>query len=220
MKKYLLIVLITITFSVLLISCSGGVVNLVKNNMSDIRFTYFEGQSLEYSCSLSCGLREEVYEYNGISTKNVECGVVSLAFKEAKNFIFLEIELFVNNEKIECILELSPYENEYMGDIQKNIPNNADVRIKLKDQSQEPSLLHPVSNIWEIDCDKALKIGVDYYKDTIKALYFNKVFHGECYLKPISKFGYNKIFWYFSVIDMGSNIKNCLIDVNTGQIIS
>ena len=116
-------------------------------------------------------------------------------------------------------MELSPYENIYMGDIQKNIPNNADVRIKLKDQSQEPSLLHPVSNDWEIDCDKASKIGVDYYKDTIKALYFNKIFHGECYLKPISKFGYNKIFWYFSVIDMGSNIKNCLIDVNTGQII-
>lgn len=219
MKKNLAIVVIIMFFCLFTISCSGGLYGIVKNNMSDIRFTFFEGMGDDYNITLSCGMREEIYEYNGTSTKNVECGVVCLTFNSIKPLSLIKAEVTVDGNAVNYILELSPYENVYMCDIQKNVLSDSEVYVKIENQDNSIKLL-PVSNEWQIDYTKALKIGTDHLKEQIKSLYFNKSFHGECYLKPITKFGYKNVFWYFSVIDMGGSINNCLIDVQTGKIIA
>ena len=218
MKKKVLFVIFIFLVCFLFISCTNGTISIVKKNLSDFQTVLFIGEGENYYCGLSSGYRESEYYYNGISTSLVECGVVSLQFKDIITYQNVQIELEIDGTATEYLLELSPYENVFMCDIEKSILNNQDVLLNIKSQ-QEKIKLKCVSNDWKINENTALQIGTEYLNDKIKELYFNKKLNAECYLKPIFKFGYDKVFWYFSVINLGGDVNYCLIDVNTGKVL-
>lgn len=205
--------------AILLLGGCDATDNIVLNNMSDLRINYFEGKGNSFYVNLSCGYREEVFAYDGVSTNPVECGVITLGFFDKCTYASVIIVLNVDGEETEYILEKSPYEDVYMEDIGYIITKGKNVSIKLKNQEQVVALKE-TSSSWNVGYKKAIKIGSDYFKDNITGLYFNGSFHAEAYLKIVSKIEYENIYWYFSIIDQSGNAFSCLIDVVSGNIVS
>ena len=191
--------------------------SLVISNMSDLRVNYFYGKGQDYFCTLSCGYREEPFAYDGISHKSVECGVLTVGFYDICSYQKISVELTVDGTVNIYELEHSPYEELYMADLEYIMSKSSTVSIRLKNANEDVALIE-LSDSFKIDYNSAIKIGVKYYKNTIENLYFNNKLNAECYLKITQKEGFDKLFWYFSIIDISGNIHLCLIDVNTGQV--
>ena len=90
-----------------------------------------------------------------------------------------------------------------MADINKILTKENFIKIKLKNQNNEV-VLNEESQFWQIDNKQALKIAVK---------------HAECYLKVLSKKDFDKIYWFFSFVDREGKSTNCLIDINSGELI-
>lgn len=193
--------------------------NYVLNNMSDLRINYFEGKNQEIFVNLSCGYREDIFVYNGVSTTPVECGVISLAFINICTYNSVEIVLIVDGKSFEYVLEKSPYEDVFMEDIGKILNSNSKITIKLKNQKQELEL-ECLSNNFKIDYKKAIKIACEHFKNQINGYYFNNKFNAEAYLKILSKKDYENKYWYFSLIGTDGKNYSTLIDCYTGEVIA
>lgn len=217
MKKIIILILF-VSFVFVTTACSNSFENVVENNFSDIRINYFIGENEEYYVNLSCGHREEIFAYDGVSTSKVECGVLTLGFFQSKNYSQISVILNVDNEDKEIILEKSPYGDIYMADIGKILTKENFIKLKLKNQNNE-IVLNEESQHWQIDYIQALKIAIKYYKEDLEKLYFNNKLNAECYLKVLSKKDFDKIYWFFSFVNREGKFTNCLIDINSGDII-
>lgn len=217
MKKFF--ALLFVVFCMFALSGCNVEYNEVLNNMSDLRINYFVGTSKDMEISLSCGYREEIFAYDGVSSSPIECGVISLMFFETHSYSSIEVALEIDGVEENIVLEKSPFEDVFMYDIQKILNNQNKIFVRLKNTSQKIELKE-ISNEWAVDYKLALKIASEHYGKQIRELYFNNRFNAECYLKPIYKSDFGRTFWYFSIIDKVGNNYNLLIDVNTKEIIS
>ena len=217
MKKVLCVFIFIVT--ILLLGGCDSSNSIMLNNMSDLRINYFEGKNSNIYVNLCCGYREEVFAYDGVSTNPIECGVITLGFVDKCTYSSVNILLNVDGREEEYVLEKSPYEDVFMEDIGYILNKQNKISLKLKNQSDEIELME-VSSDFKVNYKKAIKIGADYFKDKIAALYFNGTFHAEGYLKIVSKIEYENKFWYFSVIDQSGKSFSCLIDVMSGKVIS
>ena len=217
MKKVVVMFLFILCFVFVTTGCSSSLERMVENNMSDIRINYFTGENEEYYVNLSCGYREETFAYDGVSTNKVECGVITLGFMQAKNYSQISIILNIDNVEEEVILEKSPYESVYMADINKILTKENFIKIKLKNQNNEV-VLNEESQFWQIDNKQALKIAVKHFEQDLQNLHFNNKLNAECYLKVLSKKDFDKIYWFFSFVDRAGKSTNCLIDINSGEL--
>ena len=205
--------------AVLVVSGCEGIDNIVLNNMSDLRINYFEGKNDNFYVNLSCGYREEVFNYDGISSTPTECGVLSLGYFDICSYASVTVVLIVDGEQNEYVLEKSPFENVYMEDIGKILTKDNIVKIKLKG-TDEIIVLNEISNKWKINYKKAIEIGAKYLKEKLESLYFNGTLHAEGYLKVVSKIDYEKKYWYFALTSQSGENYSLLIDVESGEIIS
>lgn len=215
-KVFCVIVLIICMFMVC--GCDDSA-NIVLNNMSDLRINYFEGKNEIFYANLSCGYREENFAYDGESTRPIECGVLSFGYFEYCSYNSIEVELEINGNKNNFILEKSPYEEVYMADIEQILNKDDVIYINLKNQNEKIQLNDTSSN-WAVNYKKAINIASEYFIDTINNLYFNGQFNAECYLKIISKIDYENKYWYFSIMDKTGETHSCVIDINSGEVIT
>ena len=217
MKKIFVIILIGFCFA--FVAGCVGVDSMVLNNMSDIRFNFFEGKNDNIHITLSCGYREEIFAYDGQSTNPLECGVLAVGYFEFCSYSSIVVILGVDGVESEYVLEKSPYEELYMEDIGKILTSENNVYIRLKNQKEKIEL-YEMSGEWTVDYKKAINIASSHFNEDLKDLYFNGKFNAECYLKVVSKIDFDDKFWYFSFIDRAGNSKSCLIDIYGGEIIS
>lgn len=218
MKKIIGLILICL-ISVGLFSACDNIFGEVFNNMSDLRINYFEGENKNIYVNLSCGYREDVFAYDGISQKPVECGVIVLGFYNIQSYNSVVICLEVDGIITEYTLEKSPYENVYMEDIGKILNSSNKICLSLKNQNEKIEL-KDVSDSWNINYKNAIKIATEFFKKDLSGLYYNSKFNAECYLKVIAKPNFDNKYWYFSFIDTTDNLWSCLIDVFTGHVSS
>ena len=198
--------------------CANRFEQLVKQNMSDMRINFFEGENDLLYADLSCGYREQNFAYDGISTQKVECGVLSVEFKKVYSYQSICISLEIDGNTKDYVLERSPFENKYMVDLEKIINNNSLISFALKNQAEKCNLAC-VSKNWKVQYDNAIKIAVDVLKDDLSKLFYNNKLNAEGYLKVVSKHDYDQKFWYFSYIDKTGQSKSMLINVTNGKII-
>lgn len=162
-------------------------------------------------------MRESEFTYDGISTKKVECGVISLGFYETRLYDKISIILTINGVETEYVLDKSPYEDLFMADIEKALPNDAEIFVNLKNQENNVKL-NELSETWEIDYKRAIEIGSTHFEQKLNELYFNKKLNCECYLKIIYNEDFKYPYWYFSIIDRSGADYSILIDTNSGEI--
>lgn len=214
LKFATIIVLIFCCF--LFVGCSENLSNLVKENMSDLRINYFEGETELFYADLSCGYREQNFVYDGVSTPKTECGVLSVEFKKTYSYLSICVNLEIDGDTKEYVMLKSPFENKYMVDIEKIVNEKNTIILSLKNQDDYCDLIN-VSKDWKIQYEDALNIGIEAFKEELKNEYSNGKFNAEGYLKVVSKNGFDQKFWYFSFITTKNVSKSMLINVNSGK---
>lgn len=212
MKKILLMLIFISVF--VFCACDSQINKIVLDNMSDLRINYFAGENDTFFAELSSGFREEYFFYDGVSTNKKQCAVLSLGFFENNNSNSIKLQISINSLTQSIELLRSPFEQLFMVDLEKQINNNANVKIIYNNCELK---LTCVSNSWRVDYQKAINIGITKFQKEIKNLYFNNRLNAEGYLKVVNDFNFNQTFWFFSIIDRTGKKYSMLIDVNTAR---
>lgn len=221
MKKLKFLTLIFAAAFLFLGGCGLNVKNEVADNISDIRYSMFEGVNQNFNATLMCGMRENPYEYDGISNQKTQFGVIAVVFNQIKQENQIAYKLIIDGAESNGYLEENPFDRSFMTDIGKIIDTTSSVQLLL-DGEIDPIVLTPISADWQIDYTKALEIALTTLEADLKPFFNNKQFAAECYLKIIhdQKNMGSPYYWYFGVIGQNGQNKTLIIDVHSGEIIT
>ncbi len=203
MKKIYIASCITICLFILaflLVGC-GRQNNNVPDNLSDARYGIFDAQNEQLSTTFIYGERENPYKPDGVSNSRVNFGIISVVFPQKQTENEFEFTLKSGDKTFTGKIEKSPFTEEYLADIGSQITTNEPIELTLKLPTGETKLtLEKRSENWEINFEKALKIGENALKDEIREMSKNGSI--EYYLKIISnnKTNFGTYFWAFTAI--------------------
>lgn len=200
-------------------ACSINVKTIIDKT-SDLTSTFFYSDT-DFGCvEVYCGQREKVFEYDGISTKKVDYGIVKVCFDEKTEYKTIEAQLQVDDEVLDLILEQNPFDQSYMVDIEKQISSNSNILLKLPNIKTDNIVVECQSNKWEISDKDAIEIAGKTLKDFMVENSKNNVDY-ECYLKIVHNIqdGQRLYFYTFSVKTTQLKSANILIDVYSGEVL-
>lgn len=222
MKKFGLTAIVAVMMF-LFVGVSGCGLNVksdVVNNLSDVRYSVFVGQSQGVVSNLMCGMRENPYSYDGKSNKKTEFGVITVFF-ENKPEEELHFSLSVGKTNYAGTLEENPYNHSFMADIQKIVDGDEGVYLTIEGVVKDMQLM-PESKDWAVQYDKALDIAFEALEEDLMMLYSSRKFCGECYLKIVlDQSGIeNPYYWCFMYVGQNGESGSVIIDVNTGEILT
>ena len=214
MKKVLLslgVLPVVLLFS----GCSKSQVELVKENMSEITYTYFYGKCDEFEISLSSGEREEPYVYNGKNEQMYDFGLVVAKLKtdkEKESMIFS-----INGDATSEVLEYNMVTGTYMLDLERSFDEGDLISVKY---GNTQITLDCLSKEFKVGYDKAIDIGVNEFSEEISKMLQKDELKAECYLKILDNLsnGFDSRFWCFSIVNEEGEHLNCVIDVESGEI--
>jgi hypothetical protein len=215
-------VMLLVCFSVcLLTGCGSDIKNEMIKNLSDVRYNLFEAKTDEIKVTLMCGLREDPYDYNGISNPKCEFGVITANFTEMPEVNEIGFTLIVNGVGYYGNIEKNPFGHNFMADIEKIVEDNANVYLTI-DGIEGELLMTCVSKNWTVQYEDALNIATEYFMEQAKQFFKNKKFKAECYLKIIydENSEFDSYFWYFGIIGTDNAKLSLVIDVNSGEILT
>ena len=206
-------------------SCSGGLHDMVKGNISEFREFVLAGQTDEVYTELMCGQREIEYIVDGYSHELIPFGVLTFKFVEDvvpadENVTFV---LFVGTQKFSGLCEKSPFDGSFAYDIKTIIDKKQNVLVEVSVGDKKLSMkLNSVMIDWVIFGDEALEVFVNQYKQELKSLVKNGVFKGEVYVKIIGDYdGYfSGYLYYVNCIGQTGENMSILVSPKTGNILS
>lgn len=207
-------------FSCLLFcACSINVKTIIEKT-SDLTSTFFFS-STDFGCvEVYCGQREQIFEYDGISTKKVDYGIVKVCFDEKTEYKTIDAQLKIDDEVLDLVLEQNPFDQSYMVDIEKQISQNANLTLKIPNINVNNLEVECQSNKWKISDKDALEIAGKTLKEFMTTNSKNNVDY-ECYLKVVHNIqdGQRLYFYTFSVKTTQLKTTNILIDVYSGEVL-
>ena len=220
MKKISFVVLAVMMIGCAMLSgCGLNVKSDVLNNLSDVRYSVFVGQSDGVVANLMCGMRENPYSYDGKSNKKTEFGVITVFFKNRPSED-LHYSLSVGKSSYAGVLEENPYNHSFMADIQK-IVDGEGVYLTIEGVVDGMQLM-PESKDWAVQYDKALDIAYEVLEEKLMGLYSSRRFCGECYLKIVLDQSSidNPYYWCFMYVGQNGESGSVIIDVNSGEVLT
>ena len=219
MKKLVCLMLVCGILFLAPLGCGQTLSAAIEDNMSEIRRNVFEGQNDSLKVSFMSGEREDPYEYNGISEKNIDFGIFTVYFNEFIGNYKVPFVATINEEKFEGMLEKNPYNESYMVDIEKSAADDAEIIISIN--NMPAVVLENISSTWQVDYNQALELGKTYLNDELNEIYSSGKFQAECYLKHITdeKFISGQYFWSFYVVDTKFVRHTVMFDVNSGDLL-
>lgn len=221
MKKISFVVLAVMMIGCAMLSgCGLNVKSDVLNNLSDVRYSVFVGQSDGVVSNLMCGMRENPYSYDGKSNKKTEFGVITVFFKNRPSED-LHYSLSVGKSSYAGVLEENPYNHSFMADIQKIVDGEGGVYLTIEGVVDGMQLM-PESKDWAVQYDKALDIAYEVLEEKLMGLYSSRRFCGECYLKIVLDQSSidNPYYWCFMYVGQNGESGSVIIDVNSGEVLT
>lgn len=220
MKIFLFLVATMLMFT----SCQS-IDNYIDKNISEIRESLYEGSCDDFNVTLVCGEREKDYVLNGISTSNIEFGVLTFDIKnmEISEKNELKYVLNIGTERYSGELEINPFDNTLVADIHKKVTGNENIRAKvILDDFVKEVKLEKVDCDFSINSSDVKKIISKNFKDDIKLLIEEGEFKGEIYIKILNDADMyiGDYYWYVSIISRDGRKLNTLISTKTGEILS
>ena len=217
----LLFVIVAVSAMFLLTGCGYDIKYEMLNSMSDVRYNLFEAKTESMKVTLMCGMREEPYEYNGVSNQKCEFGVITVYFTELQEAEEIEFTLQAGDIEYTSALERNPFHHNYMTDIEALIDDEANVYLTIDGIGSE-MILVCVSKNWGVQYQNALEIATEHFEIDAKQFFNNRKFNAECYLKIIydENSDLETYLWYFGIVGTDNNRLSLVVDVNSGQILA
>lgn len=197
--------------------CSPNKIEIARENLSEVTNTYFYNSCEEFSVAISSGNRENPYVYDGKSCAKVNFALVEVKMpskKERESFVFS-----IDGDAFSVNLEYNFMTDSFMVDLERELHENAAINMKYGNtQISVPC----VSNEFQINCERALEIGMSELAEEFDNMMVQGKFQGECYLKILDNFSKNndERFWCFSLVNTKGEHINCVIDVNNGEVVA
>lgn len=221
MKKKIFALLVCVgVLIVCLTGCGTSIKTDVVNNMADIRYNIFSGQSKGVVVNLMCGMRENPYIIDGFAKKPVQFGVITATLSQ-KPTQPVHYTLTVSKQTFSGVLEENPYNHTFMVDIEKIVSVTDAVYITIE-SVVENLLLVPESEGWAVQYDQALDIGIAALEEKLKTVYEKRKFKAECFLKIVLDQSTTDCpyYWCFGFNAQNGSKSMVIFDVKTGEILT
>jgi hypothetical protein len=208
MKKFFYLLGIMLFSLCVLVSCSSLPNKKVKANISEESHILFSGQNASFYATITVGVREEPYDFNGISNKKVDFSVISLSFFKKNDLRVIECQIEVNGKTSQHILEKNLITGAFMFDLEKYI--KADSKIQITALSESATLVCK-SQEFLVDYKTAIEIATKNLQAELDEIYENKDARFEVFLKLATNTEkYDDTFvWYFilkSTIEVSATV--------------
>ena len=220
MKKILMSLALLLIVPIMFTACGHDLQQKCKDNIADIRYNYFEGETENWRISLTSGMRESPYNYDGKAGELVEFSFVSISAKNNAPNIGYAYQVDINDETLEGMFEQSPYdENNYGVDLGQKVNDTDEIYVYVNNgQTSEVAKLECVSVNFQLNAEQALEQAInEVQNDILRKLSGNF----EVYVKVISDEDktIDTKFWYVLFADENGGEITVIIDPNTKQII-
>lgn len=225
MKKLLVFGLVVA--SLFTFSACGKKNNVDINNcLIEQRQNIFVANDKMYCVTLSSGLREQNYAFDGKIGSMTEFGILTLARLDNKplaedDYAFI---ITIGDEKFTGYLTPSEVDNTYSADLGRKINDDATITasIGFTGYNFEESLTN-VSKNFTVDANTAIKLANENLQDSMKNLTSEPNTNLEAVMKIIKDYSTSEtqnFYWYIGVVSTNGETIGILIDTNTGDIIA
>ena len=200
--------------------------SIVMNNLAEVRYNVFEGESENFSITFMSGMREDPYCADGLANPLIEFGVITLVSKnegavydaaQKKYTITIDFNSYNGD------FDINPFDRSLVADIQKVVSDtsNISIQVLVADITEIVTLTNGLSNA-TINYDKALTLALNELKTEIKPLIKNKQLHAEVYIKIITDLNrtFNKFYWYVALLDDSGKTIAVIIDPISGELVA
>lgn len=207
----------------LIIGCTKIETEIIKNNLSEVRYNIFLAKNDEFTVTFMSGKREIDYEINGYNTKLIDFGILTLIVNDKKiKKQDIICTLKINNKMYNVDFEQNPYDMSFVSDIKQIVSNfdklNANLTINKKIYKME---LENINSNWNITWEEALKIAISSNKKNISKLIDGKEFCGEAYVKILYDDEISNDFYYYvNFVNRNGNNYAVMIEINSGEILA
>ena len=222
-KKFLIMMLLVVTlFS--FTACKKNEINL-QNYLIEDRQNLFTANDNLYTVTLSTGLREVNYCFDGVVNEKTCFAVLSLNRNDKKplandNYSYT---ITINEEILTGFLEKSQVDGSYSVDLEKEISTDAIINVKVSFTGYSINQdLTNISNNFNVDNSTALTIANEQLKNDAQNLV-----DSNSSIEVVTKIltdnsagDINNYFWYVGVIASNGETMGVLIDANSGEILA
>lgn len=201
----------------MLVGCGEKEFNL-KDYMSEITTTYFQGQGQGVNASLSVGQREIDYKVDGKHGQTCDFSLIEVKFDNIRAEEELPVELIIDGQSQDFVLELNPVSHVYMGDLGYAVKPDSSFVIFVGNQKVE---LTNITGDFAVDANQALEMARIALIDQIASCYNDGRFCGEGYLKVLHEEGepFNQLFWSFRLVCEQGVKYDVVINAQTGELV-
>lgn len=201
----------------MLVGCGGKEFNL-KDYMSEITTTYFQGQGQGVNASLSVGQREIDYKVDGKHGQTCDFSLIEIKFDNIRAEEELPVELIIDGQSQDFVLELNPVSHVYMGDLGYAVKGDDSIAIVVDGQRIE---LTNITGDFAVDANQALEMARIALIDQIASCYNDGRFCGEGYLKVLHEEGepFNQLFWSFRLVCEQGVKYDVVVNAQTGELV-
>lgn len=218
MKKVLLgVSCLALPFAFMFGGCSVNKMELVKENISEITYDYFYGKCDDFEIAISSGEREEPYAYDGRTNPRCEFALAVARLNSKKESEALTFS--INGDATSKLFEYNIMTGTYMFDFETRFDADSVISVKY---GNTQITLDNLSKDFAVGYEKAIEIGVAEFDEEISTLLQKEEFKGECYLKILDNLSndFDKRYWCFSIVNEEGEHLNCIIDIETSEIIA
>ena len=206
------------------VGCVSKLDFLARQNISEYRQCLFVSSGESFVATFTCGKRECSYNYDGVSNKLVDFGVLSIKYTTKLNLDNMpQYLLFIDTMQYEGVFEFNPIDNTYVADICKNISSYADIYLRVYGGGVDEQMkMICVSNSWKINYKQAFDIAIGCFEPILKCQVQKNKVNGEFFVKIVGENLENifDICWYVGYVGQDDTVLACIINVNTGEIVA
>ncbi len=225
MKKFYFFIILAIFSSLVLISCSDNTYNLVKENISEIRYNILDYHDDIMSASFMSGMREKDYVANGINSALIDFAIIKLSFVE-NDFAYNEKKVnyctVINGVEYKGEMLNNPYDNSFVIDLNINAQELSILDINLTIDGIDKSItLTKVNSQWEYDANKALQIVCKDLKEYINQLIIDNQLEAECFIKIVNNAEItDEYYWMIQINAINGTVFTEIVNPITGEILA
>jgi len=224
MKKKFLISMLLITCVFSFVACKKNEIN-IQDYLIEDRQNLFIATDDIYTVTLSSGLREVDYCFDGIINEKTDFAILSLLRNDNKNLAndTYSYTITIAEEQHTGFLQKSEVNNSYSVDLQLPIPTDAliDVQISFTGYSFCKSLEN-LSCKFNVDNQTALTIANEQLKQDVENILKtnNQLEVVTKILSDNSTADVKNYYWYVGIISNNGKTMGILIDSNSGEILA
>ena len=198
----------------------------INNLLIEYRQTLYVAEDSIYQATLSTGMREQEYNFDGIVGEMIPFAVLTIARMDNNPLANDQYKYLVTigDDHYTGFLSKTTNENSYSVDIQVAIPTDAvvDVQITFTGYSFHKELSN-VSKEFAIDSMTAITIANQELQSDLQNLSSDKNNKLEAIIKLLKDHSNSEIksyYYYIGVLSTSGETLGILIDANTGNIIA